>query len=70
MTRSWFELEMMLQRQREGIAKAKAAGLYRGHGPAVRMRAAESLSMGAIATRFSIDRASVHRAISKPRGAE
>jgi DNA invertase Pin-like site-specific DNA recombinase len=31
----------MLERQREGIAKAKAAGKYRGRKPTVRARRAE-----------------------------
>jgi DNA invertase Pin-like site-specific DNA recombinase len=30
-----FEREMMLERQREGVAKAKAAGKYKGRKPAV-----------------------------------
>jgi DNA invertase Pin-like site-specific DNA recombinase len=28
-----FELEIMLERQREGVAKAKAAGKYKGRKP-------------------------------------
>ncbi len=49
-----FEREIMLERQREGIAKAKAAGRYKGRKPTVRARqaeiealAAEGLSMAA-----------------------
>ncbi|WP_252405326.1 recombinase family protein, partial [Escherichia coli] len=48
-----FEREMMLERQREGIAKAKAEGAYKGRKPTVRLRAdeirglsAQGLSMG------------------------
>jgi DNA invertase Pin-like site-specific DNA recombinase len=36
-----FEREMMLERQREGIAKAKRDGRYKGRAPTVRRRAAE-----------------------------
>src|SRR3977135_618330 len=36
-----FERELMLERQREGIAKAKAEGRYRGRKPTARARAAE-----------------------------
>src|SRR6185312_5280938 len=36
-----FEREMMLERQREGIAKAKAAGKYRGRKPTAQAQAAE-----------------------------
>jgi DNA invertase Pin-like site-specific DNA recombinase len=36
-----FEREMMLERQREGIAKAKAEGRYKGRKPTARARAAE-----------------------------
>lgn len=68
-----FEREMMLERQREGIAKARAAGAYRGRKPTVRARAAEikalsdeGLSMGAIATRLGIGKGSVHRALRGP----
>jgi DNA invertase Pin-like site-specific DNA recombinase len=33
-----FEREMMLERQRDGIAKAKGAGLYKGRKPTARAR--------------------------------
>jgi len=36
-----FERALMLERQREGIAKAKAAGKYRGRKPTVRARKTE-----------------------------
>lgn len=65
-----FEREMMLERQREGIAKAKAEGAYKGRKPTARARteevkalAAEGLSMSAIATRLGIGKGSVHRAL-------
>ena len=66
-----FEREMMLERQREGIAKAKAEGVYKGRKPTVRARseeikalAAQGLSMGAIAARLSIGKGSVHRVLN------
>ncbi|SEG53895.1 Site-specific DNA recombinase [Methylobacterium sp. 190mf] len=65
-----FEREMMLERQREGIAKAKAAGLYKGRKPTARARAAEiealaaeGLSMAKIAKRLGIGVGSVHRTL-------
>ena len=36
-----FEREMMLERQREGIAKAKAEGKYKGRKPTVMAQAEE-----------------------------
>lgn len=66
-----FEREMMLERQREGIAKAKAEGAYKGRKPTARAKAAEiqalaaeGLSMGAIATKLGIGKGSVHRALN------
>ncbi|SMD06902.1 Site-specific DNA recombinase [Fulvimarina manganoxydans] len=66
-----FEREMMLERQREGIAKAKAAGAYKGRKPTARVRAdevrslaSEGLSMGQIASRLGIGKGSVHRILS------
>ena len=65
-----FEREMMLERQREGIAKAKSEGRYKGRRPTARARAdevlalrAEGLSMDAIAARLGIGKGSVARAI-------
>ena len=65
-----FEREMMLERQREGIAKAKAEGAYKGRKPTARAKAAEikalsdeGLSMAAIAARLGIGKGSVHRAL-------
>lgn len=63
-----FERDMMLERQREGIAKAKAEGRYKGRAPTARAKAAEvaslaaeGLSMGAIAKHLGIGKGSVHR---------
>jgi len=63
-----FEREIMLERQREGIAKAKAAGKYKGRKPTARAQSAEVLSMHQagsrpteIAKKLNIGRASVYR---------
>lgn len=63
-----FEREIMLERQREGIAKAKAAGKYKGRKPTARARTDEVLGMHgngvgatAIAKSLGIGRASVYR---------
>jgi DNA invertase Pin-like site-specific DNA recombinase len=40
-----FEREVMLERQREGIAKAKAEGKYRGRKPTARAMAAQVMQM-------------------------
>jgi DNA invertase Pin-like site-specific DNA recombinase len=66
-----FECEMMLERQREGIAKAKAEGKYKGRKPTARTRAAEIATLKAggvrpvdIARRLGIGRASVYRVLA------
>ncbi len=66
-----FEREIMLERQREGIAKAKAEGKYQGRAPTVLKRAAEikalkAEGMGAtkIAEHLGVARASVYRALA------
>lgn len=66
-----FEREIMLERQREGIAKAKAEGKYKGRKPTVRNRADEirelkEKGMGAteIARELNVGRASVYRALA------
>lgn len=63
-----FEREMMLERQREGIAKAKEEGKYKGRKPTARAKvaeietlAAEGLSMAKIAKQLGIGVGSVHR---------
>ena len=63
-----FEREIMLERQREGIAKAKAAGKYKGRKPTARAHTDEVLGMHgngvgatAIAKSLGIGRASVYR---------
>lgn len=66
-----FEREMMLERQREGIAKAKAEGKYRGRKPTARLMAAdikEMLSTGIskreVAKRLGVSERSVYRSLS------
>ena len=62
-----FERSMMLERQREGIAKAKSEGIYRGRKPTARAKAAEvaemkaaGMSVRAIAEALGISVGSVH----------
>ena len=59
----------MLERQREGIAKAKGEGKYKGRAPTamakgddVRRLAAEGMTREAIAAQLNIGVASVYRA--------
>ena len=66
-----FEREMMLERQREGIARAKAEGKYKGRKPTARAKKDEivklkSEGVGAtqIANRLGIGRASVYRILN------
>lgn len=66
-----FEREMMLERQREGIAKAKAEGAYKGRKPTARAKGDDARRMAAegknptqIAKALGIGRASVYRALS------
>lgn len=63
-----FEREIMLERQREGIAKAKADGKYKGRKPTARAKEEDVLRLKAegvgateIAKRLGIGRASVYR---------
>jgi DNA invertase Pin-like site-specific DNA recombinase len=65
------ERETMLERQREGIAKAQREGKYKGRGPIVRRRATEIIRLKdagvtptEIATRLGIGRASVYRVLA------
>ncbi len=67
-----FERELMLERQREGIAKAKAEGKYQGRQPTARRKAAEvhrlraeGLSANDIRDRLGISRASVFRILTE-----
>ena len=65
-----FERELMLERQREGVAKAKAEGKYKGRAPTARAKAVEvrrlhgeSVGASEIAKRLRISRASVYRVL-------
>lgn len=64
-----FETALRKERQMEGIAKAKAAGVYKGRKPSVpteevqRLKA-EGISPTEIARRLGIGRASVYRALA------
>ncbi|QFT58090.1 Putative DNA-invertase [Sulfitobacter sp. THAF37] len=66
-----FEREMMLERQREGIAKAKALGKYKGRTPKARQKASEMqelLAQGAskreIAKQLGLSERSVYRVLA------
>ena len=65
-----FERSMMLERQREGIAKAKAEGKYKGRAKTAMAKAADvenllaaGVSPTDVARRLKIGRSSVYRAI-------
>jgi DNA invertase Pin-like site-specific DNA recombinase len=66
-----FERELMLERQREGVARAKALGKYKGRKPTARAKSEEVKALKAegvrpsdIARRLGIGRASVYRVLS------
>jgi DNA invertase Pin-like site-specific DNA recombinase len=65
-----FEREIMLERQREGVARAKAEGKYRGRAPTAQRKAAEVITLRGkgvkpdeIAAKLGISRASVFRVL-------
>ncbi|MET0530847.1 MAG: recombinase family protein [Microvirga sp.] len=63
-----FETNLRRERQMEGIAKAKAAGVYKGRAPSidtgrVKELKAEGIGPAEIARRLGIGRASVYRAL-------
>ena len=65
-----FERNIIRQRQAEGIAKAKARGVYRGRRPVIDAAEVEQLrqkgiGVSAIARRLGIHRASVYRVLRK-----
>jgi DNA invertase Pin-like site-specific DNA recombinase len=71
-----FERELMLERQREGIAAAKEAGVYKGRKPTARAKAnqviqmkAEGASARLIAERLDIGTASVFRILKEAKAA-
>jgi len=66
-----FERDMMLERQKEGIAKAKAEGRYKGRVPTamrkadqIRELAAAGQTRAAIAERLGVSERSVYRALA------
>lgn len=66
-----FERSMMLERQREGIAKAKAEGKYKGRAPTAKAKAGEveallaaGVSPTDVARQLGIGRSSVYRAMN------
>jgi DNA invertase Pin-like site-specific DNA recombinase len=65
-----FETNLRRERQMEGIARAKAKGVYKGRKPSIdpaevrRLRTEEKLGATAIAKRLGIGRASVYRALA------
>jgi DNA invertase Pin-like site-specific DNA recombinase len=69
-----FETNLRRERQMEGIAQAKAKGVYRGRKPSIdpievrRLRVEEELGATAIAQRLGIGRASVYRMLSVANG--
>jgi DNA invertase Pin-like site-specific DNA recombinase len=69
-----FEREMMLERQLEGIAKAQAAGKYRGRKPIAMERQAEvhrlaatGMAKARIALELKIGEATVYRILARDR---
>jgi DNA invertase Pin-like site-specific DNA recombinase len=66
-----FEREIMLERQRDGVAKAKTAGKYKGRKPTARAKSADVIAQFKadqrptdIAKSIGIGRASVYRILS------
>jgi DNA invertase Pin-like site-specific DNA recombinase len=67
---SQFERELMLERQREGIAKAKAEGKYKGRPATVDKEAIvkarlEGKSFRAVAKEFGVSLSTVQRALDE-----
>ena len=70
-----FETNVRRERQAEGIAAAKARGVYKGRRAKIdpacvrQLRNQEKLGAGAIANRLGIGRASVYRVLGKQQAA-
>lgn len=69
-----FERDVMLERQREGVAKAKAEGKYKGRVPTAQRKSAEVVQLWGqgvkpeeIAAKLGISRASVFRVLKGQR---
>jgi DNA invertase Pin-like site-specific DNA recombinase len=72
-----FEREMMLERQREGIAQAQRDGRYKGRAPTVQRQADEIMRLKdsgvtptEIAMKLGIGRASVYRVLAGQNGCD
>ena len=72
-----FEREMMLERQREGVAKAKTAGKYKGRKPLaddlrkeVACLATEGMAKVNIARQLNIGKATVYRILAATKKAD
>lgn len=70
-----FERSLMLERQRHGIALAKAQGKYRGRAPTARAKTkeilalkAEGIAVSEIVRRLKVSRSSVHRILNDEAG--
>lgn len=70
-----FERELMLERQREGIAKAKAAGKYKGRKPTVLAQSRQIVELAEqgkkkaeIAVELNVGLSSVYRILADSRG--
>jgi DNA invertase Pin-like site-specific DNA recombinase len=66
----------MLERQREGIAKAKAEGAYKGRKPTARAKSADIIALAtqgvtreAIAAQLGVGVASVYRVLASVKAA-
>ena len=72
-----FEREVMLERQREGIARAKAEGKYKGRAPTARSKSEQiiqlarttEMSREEIARKVGVGVASVYRVLRAAAGA-
>jgi DNA invertase Pin-like site-specific DNA recombinase len=71
-----FERGLLLERQREGVAKAKADGKYKGRKPTARAKTAELIRLDGeglqrieIARRLDIGVASVYRVLANAKNA-
>jgi DNA invertase Pin-like site-specific DNA recombinase len=69
-----FERAIMLERQRVGVARARAEGKYKGRAPTARRQGsrvvalhAQGLGASAIAAQIGISRASVYRVLAEAR---
>jgi DNA invertase Pin-like site-specific DNA recombinase len=71
-----FEREVMLERQREGVQRAKREGKYKGRKPTARAKSADIIKLAGegmkredIASRLNVGVASVYRALAERRAA-